>query len=334
MAAKRLTSADVVELLAARSGLTVEQVKALLQAQAELSYSNAVPGYPIPGIGVLAKVERPERRIIMRFGPKQGQEVTMPASRRLTFQLSRLAILMTRGSPNPMLDLFRPVKVAEFKFSSEAAELTDPSMFLAGLGAPFTLARDQTCASVIVYRLPDLHIPTGRILAADILLGGGAPFTRPVPPGRYPLALVIARLGTDERVALAIIRFSDKGILSWEVAVPEGQDASAQKSGRTIGYGVDSGTGSFCDASVEQLIVEANEAEVGFYGQVVGEMRATNKATRNWVHIESRNGSLAIFSSGYGDGSYTSYFGLDEMGNPVALVTDFGIVNWPPVSTS
>ncbi len=32
---------------------------------------------------------------------------------------------------------------------------------------------------------------------------------------------------------------------------------------------------------------------------------------------------VAAFSSGYGDGCYPSYFGLDEAGKPCALVTDF-----------
>lgn len=164
------------------------------------------------------------------------------------------------------------------------------------------------------------------------MISGGEPFRRSVPPGSYPFALAIARLGTDERIALAIIRFSDERVVKWEMAVPEGRDASAMKTGETVGYGVDSGTGSFCDASVQQLVAEANEADIGFSDQIIDEMRPVQKNTRGWVHVESPNGSLAVFSSGYGDGFYASYFGLDEAGNVAALVTDFKIINWGPVA--
>jgi len=35
-----------------------------------------------------------------------------------------------------------------------------------------------------------------------------------------------------------------------------------------------------------------------------------------------------MFSSGFGDGFYASYFGLDASGEVVALVTDFAVVDW------
>lgn len=328
MAEKRLTSADVVELLSQRTGLAAEQIKAVLQAQAELAYANADKGYPVPGIGRLKMVERPQRTMVMRFCPKQGQEVNVPASRRVQLNLSGLARAMILGNQNVMPDLFNPVSLGVFKFSTDASEMADPSAFLAGLGTPFTLAGDGSPASVFVYRLPDLRLPTGRVVAADGILGGGEPFSRSVSPGHYPLALTIAQLGTDTRVGLAILRFTDERIVKWERGVPEGQQAFDPEK---IGYGVDSGTGSFCDASVQQLVIEANEADIGFDEQVLDELKRTYKTTRNWVHIDSPNGSLAIFSSGFGDGFYTSYFGLNEAGSAVVLVTDFGLLNWGPV---
>jgi Protein of unknown function (DUF4241) len=35
-----------------------------------------------------------------------------------------------------------------------------------------------------------------------------------------------------------------------------------------------------------------------------------------------------IFSSGFGDGYYASYFGYDGEGELVALMTDFLVVDW------
>jgi len=331
MAEHRLSTADVVERLAAKSGLTTEQVKAVLQAQAELAYSSAASGFPIPGIGVFAMDERPASKIVMRFGPMQGEERTIPAKRTLKFRVSRLAKAMVLGPKVPMPDIFQPVELTDFNFSSEATQLPDASTFTGDLGAPFTLAGDGSLASITVFRLPDMRLPSGRIIAADGIIGGGEPFSRSVPPGVYPLALAVARLGPNDQVALAIIRFSNQRVVKWEVAAPEGENTSPSKDGQRFGYAVDSGTGSFSDFSSQQLVDQANETGIGFSDRVVEEMNAY-ESTRQCVHIESPKGSIAIFSSGGGDGRYTSYFGLDESGNAAVLVTDFSIVNWGPVT--
>jgi hypothetical protein len=36
---------------------------------------------------------------------------------------------------------------------------------------------------------------------------------------------------------------------------------------------------------------------------------------------------VIVFSSGWGDGSYPSYFGLDAEGTPLVLMTDFQILD-------
>jgi nucleoid DNA-binding protein len=87
----RLTTWDAAVQLAAKVGISPQQVKAILQAQAELAYQNVESGYPIAGIGTLCKVETPERKMTMSFGPKKGQEVTIPAKKKLKFQIARAA---------------------------------------------------------------------------------------------------------------------------------------------------------------------------------------------------------------------------------------------------
>jgi len=320
MTSKRLTVAELVDQVARRAGLTVEQVKAVLKAQAELAYEHAAEGFRVPGIGILRKIESPARQMVMRFGPDAGQEKTIPASRKLRFAVSRVAKEMVLGRAGPMPDLFKDPELAEFKFSTDSTELADPSLFIGELGGPLAVARDGSNVSLVVRRLADLWLPTGRIVAADAMIGGSEPFARSVPAARYPTAIAIA-LETSERVAFAIIRFSEARVAKWEMAVPEGKDASALKSGQVFGYGVDSGTGSFCDASVQQLLLEVNEADAGFFERAVEEMGAGR-----WLHVETPQGSLALFSSGFGDGRYASYFGLDEAGNPAMLVTDFQVV--------
>ena len=319
---------EAVQYLAEKSGLTVQQVKALLQAQAELVYSHADVGFPIPGIGVMKKMEAPSRKLRMPFGPKAGQEITIRARKKLNFRLSRLAHSILIAQPRPLPDLFSPPGIETFKFSTAAIELPDFSIFCSDLGGPFTSARDGTQIPITVYRLQDLNLPSGRIVATDALLGGGEPFARPVPPGRYPLGLIVAQLGTDSRIALVVLRFTDRPAVKWNLAGVDGHDSATSKDDEKAGYGVDSGTGSLSDAGVHALIAEVMDADGGFYDRVIAEMKASYQSTRNWVHLESPNGSLAIFSSGFGDGRYASYFGLDSESNPAALVTDFKILKW------
>jgi hypothetical protein len=58
-------------------------------------------------------------------------------------------------------------------------------------------------------------------------------------------------------------------------------------------------------------------------------MHKSYRDTCRWLHVQIGAGSAALFSSGWGDGHYNSYFGLDAAGAPVALVTDFEVLDWP-----
>jgi hypothetical protein len=151
------------------------------------------------------------------------------------------------------------------------------------------------------------------------------PFTRRVKPGRYAVFIAIAALGEDERIAFAQIRFSERSVVRWEMALIAGQDIAMLEPEHFYGYAVDSGTGSFSDPRAQHLINEASDPDMKFFDEVSGEMDKAYKHTRAWVHIETPTGSAALFSSGFGDGMYASYFGLDDTMEPVVIVTDFGV---------
>jgi len=100
------------------------------------------------------------------------------------------------------------------------------------------------------------------------------------------------------------------------MALIAGQDVSTLQSGYIFGYGVDSGTGCFADPQAVDLINEASDPDMKFFHEVDAEMDKVYRHTRSWVHIETPKGSAALFSSGFGDGMYPSYFGLDEALEP------------------
>jgi DNA-binding protein HU-beta len=98
----------IVEQLARSTGLTQEQIEGVLQAQACLAYEMAGQGYPLPGIGVLALTQRPARKMVMRFGPKQGQEVTLPSNKMLKFRVAKIAkeiVLLAKTPPDNLLEV-------------------------------------------------------------------------------------------------------------------------------------------------------------------------------------------------------------------------------------
>ena len=174
-------------------------------------------------------------------------------------------------------------------------------------------------------------IPSGRIVACDPFIAGGEPFRRSLAPGSYPLALAVAQIDTDSRIAFAIVRFAATAAAAWEPASIV-QNSSNQENDVPESYGVDSATGCFCNPAVLKTIHECFEADIGFSELLSSKMNSTAVTTRSWLHLSSPVGSAALFTSGYGDGRYSSYFGIDAKQNTVALVTDFGVVNWPPGS--
>jgi hypothetical protein len=66
-------------------------------------------------------------------------------------------------------------------------------------------------------------------------------------------------------------------------------------------------------------------------------METTYRDTWSWLVFQpepARNPNIVAFSSGYGDGIYASYVGWDAAGDPVCVVTDFGVIGEDPEPTT
>ena len=88
---KPMTKSEVASHLAEKAGISKKQASAVLAAMAELSYKQAKNTFVIPGVGKLVLVERPARKMIMRFGPKAGQEVMVPKKKVVKFRVAKAA---------------------------------------------------------------------------------------------------------------------------------------------------------------------------------------------------------------------------------------------------
>lgn len=173
-----------------------------------------------------------------------------------------------------------------------------------------------------------LEVTTGQVVACDpMVMPDRNAFTQTVPNGRHPVSIAIARnRGGDERIAYTRLRFSDAAPVRWEMALLEGQDSATLRGDEFFGYGVDAGTGCFMDRRAGQLLEARMQAEDDYYETIMEEMDKTYAHTRSWADLRpdpSAPENVICFSSGWGDGSYPSFFGFDAEGKVAMLVTDF-----------
>ena len=88
---KAMTKSEVASTLAEKAGISKKQAQAVIAAQAELAYKQAKNTFVIPGIGKLVLARSAPREMMMRFGPKAGQVVKVPAKTRVKFRIAKAA---------------------------------------------------------------------------------------------------------------------------------------------------------------------------------------------------------------------------------------------------
>lgn len=183
--------------------------------------------------------------------------------------------------------------------------------------------------------LPGLWLPTGRVVACDPLAySNPQPFTRACPPGRYPVFLHL--LPTEGRIAYAELRLTPAAVVRWEMAVTAQQDPTTLAADEIFGYPVSAGLGCFMDATTVALLdqhdadlqAQLGDNYVSYFDDYVDDELYSDQAHAGYEHCLLRpyadqENNVAVFQSGYGDGFYATYVGLDAAGQPVKFVTEF-----------
>ncbi|EJT03570.1 DUF4241 domain-containing protein [Rhizobium sp. CCGE 510] len=186
--------------------------------------------------------------------------------------------------------------------------------------------------SIGVIHMGNVELTSGRIVAADPLAQPDRPaLARTVAPGEYPLTLYRA----FGRIAAASMRFAEGKPDHWELAVLPGQDVATLKDGEIFGYPVDAGLGCYMDAETLGLIGEREaqvqaqkpDADINYYDDVLASDLDANKGAYA-LHrpVAGKKGNVAVFWSGWGDGFYPVFWGLDRDGRALVLLTDFNVV--------
>jgi len=177
----------------------------------------------------------------------------------------------------------------------------------------------------------ELVLTSGAIVACDPLvnLDGTKAFETKVEPGPYPVLLGV--LQGD--VAWARVEFRGDEVTRWV---------------RAGSHGVDSGTSCFVDAQARDVEVARQKARRNkiFAAVVAGGVDPADGDAWDAACAEERKklgsdpllervrsglveigeATLVAFTSGAGDGSYTTWWGLDAQGAPITLVSDFALL--------
>ncbi len=194
--------------------------------------------------------------------------------------------------------------------------------------------------------LGELNLPTGQIIACDPLVTfyDAVPFTYMVQPGIYPVTACIAKTANaGNRFAAVKLKFTNQRATLWQMALVEGQDVSEITSDdQFFGFGVDAGLGCLSDTETQEYynqwetdIRENNPGRDVVYNDFIAPAFKRNAKDPNnhddigdWLNFELPNKpelNIIMFTSGYGDGFYPSYWGITDEGNICSLVVDLQV---------
>ncbi|MBQ7186231.1 MAG: DUF2185 domain-containing protein [Ruminococcus sp.] len=180
-----------------------------------------------------------------------------------------------------------------------------------------------------------VDLPTGRIRVGDPLTYMGTKefspeLDKPVAPGSYPVELAFIRTAFDTvRITASRIKLTDKKAVRYELAAPTHETAAMHASdGDAPGFPVDAGVMSFMDASVMEEYADflsrwhAENPQGNHYDDFFAALFA--ESFERFPEHQRRGGDFiewalpksghrfVMNASGFGDGFYQIFRGLDE----------------------
>jgi DNA-binding protein HU-beta len=88
---ERMTKSEILAHLAEKTGVSRKDVAQVVDELIQLAYKEAKNSFVIPGLGIIVLSDRPARKMVMRFGPKAGQEIDVPAKKVVKFRFAKTA---------------------------------------------------------------------------------------------------------------------------------------------------------------------------------------------------------------------------------------------------
>ncbi len=191
----------------------------------------------------------------------------------------------------------------------------------------------------------EVTVTSGRLEIGDPLCYMNSEYSctleKLVEPGRYPVYLsVMDHAVFGPKFLTAKLEISSKMPVRYELAMPQGYSIEDKdKPGVMALFGVDAGLACICDkevsAAFDAFLKEWDEKNPGKnrYNDYFEElMRDYAVKHPEYQHpdgdyfdfkVPGTEGNLVMFTSGFGDGAYSCYWGYDEAGEIVCLVIPF-----------
>lgn len=206
-----------------------------------------------------------------------------------------------------------------------------------------------------VCKAGEVNIVSGRVEIGDPLCYLNTKYSctleKKIPPGRYPVYLsVISHPVFGERFLSAKLDVTGRKPVRYEIAMPQGYSVEDRdKPGVFAMFGVDTGMACFCDKETSLAydaflkewqrehpegnyyndyfapVMKAYALEHPQYQREDGdyiEWRLTEEPTPG-VREQETQRNLVMFTSGFGDGVYSGYWGIDSQGDIACLVIRF-----------
>lgn len=191
----------------------------------------------------------------------------------------------------------------------------------------------------------EVRLKTGRIEIGDPLCYINTKYSctleETVEPGSYPVSLsVIDHPVFGFRFLAAKLDVNGKTPVRYELAMPQGYTIEDKdKPGVFAMFGVDTGLACICDRAVsvvyDDFIKEwrGENPDKNLYDDCFAE--AMKAYAKQYPRYQREDGdymdwcppgsdeNLILFTSGFGDGAYSGYWGVDENGDKACLVIRF-----------
>ncbi len=185
-----------------------------------------------------------------------------------------------------------------------------------------------TKVTIQILQLGQIEFRSGKVSPKDtMMLGVDAELDRSVPTTAGMAEAVVAKFPSgDERIAFVRVQFHNEGAEHYTLAIrkigPQWHESYREA------YPVDSGFGGFVDYSVQAELNELLEADNREKSKRLHkDLEQQSKPTWAWANFEVKpNMKILVVSSGFGDGAYRTFYGLNSKDEVVSLVTDFNVV--------
>jgi hypothetical protein len=209
---------------------------------------------------------------------------------------------------------------------------------------PYDLDGQVNSKELVEIHVGDVNLPTGRIIAADpFFTEGQLPFARTVEPDKYPVFVYMAKIDEDHnRVAYAKIKFRPEEATKWILALTEDlteEEINELEEDEFFGFPVDAGLACFLDEETNAQFVAKmdtmleQDPDKNYYDDVLADefkeysgKNAFSRDLGDWNDhhpVPDSDNNIIMFASGWGDGYYPAYWGLNENGDTVELIIDF-----------